>query len=95
MGYRDHGYKPNIRVIPLQVIPKPVTGTRTVLQQSPDYDGPSTVIVNVTAEGNSTDERINYICGKCGALLVRGAFRGQLQNIVLHCSKCDSYNNLP
>lgn len=90
MGYGDHSQKPKATVISLNVIPRPERAENLV----PDPKK-SSVLFNVTEEGNPGPERINYICGKCGALLIKGAAKGQFSRLVLHCNKCDSYNDLP
>jgi len=93
IGYVEHSRRPKTNVISLKVISKPEKGTRTVLETSPDAK--SSMIIRVTWEGNPGPKGINYIFGKCGALLIVGAARNQIRNVVLHCRNCDSYNDLP
>ena len=35
---------------------------------------------------------IDYACGKCGAILMH-ADRGQVHNLMIHCTECGSYNS--
>ena len=64
--------------IKLSVIPEPAEGTRTV------FKGETKPLMR---SAGST----NYLCGKCGEILVKG---GQAKNIVLRCPSCGSYNEL-
>ena len=35
---------------------------------------------------------VDYVCGDCGAVLMH-AERGQVHNLVIHCTGCGSYNS--
>jgi DNA-directed RNA polymerase subunit RPC12/RpoP len=35
---------------------------------------------------------VDYICGDCGAVLMH-AEQGQVDNLVVHCTECGSYNS--
>lgn len=83
--------QPGNREIRLRDIPKPAEGTRTVLKTPPEATSP--VLVR-GAEDVPLSERVDYLCGKCGAKLVEGVGENQIQNMVLHCNRCDSYNDV-
>lgn len=68
----------------LKIIPKPEPQTRTVLEPKPN--------VIPVIKGNGT---IDLLCGNCGETLVEGITDGQIRNIVIHCPKCCSYNEIP
>ena len=64
----------------LRTISKVATNTRTILDP-------------ITAEALPIMKRkgdINLLCCNCGAVLVRGIYRGQIRRIVVHCSICTS-----
>jgi DNA-directed RNA polymerase subunit RPC12/RpoP len=69
----------------LEVIPKPAEGTRSVLVTDRTDDD----FFYMT--GEFTDD--SYECGSCGRPLVRGVRPGTLQDIVLRCPRCGSYND--
>jgi len=71
--------------IKLNIVPKPLPNTRTVLEFSKDFQGPF-----FRGEGD-----IDYICGNCGYVLAEGLKEGQIRNIVVHCPKCGMYNEFP
>lgn len=66
--------------IKLKVVPEPAKGTAAIIQgdKSPLLRG----------EG-----QFNYLCGKCGAILLKGIEKGQVRGIVLRCPKCGSFND--
>lgn len=68
--------------IKLSVIPKPREGSRTMIESkvSPAFKG---------------EADVDYICGECGAILAEKVRRGQIKNIVIHCPKCEQYNEFP
>jgi hypothetical protein len=70
--------------IPMKVIPESEVHGRAVLTKK---DG-DTVIVRGNGE-------YSYTCGKCQKVLLENIIENQLQNIVLKCGSCESYNNLP
>jgi hypothetical protein len=69
------------RLIPLQVIPEPDPETRSVLQAM----GPTPLF-------RGTESSVAYTCGSCNAPLVIGVDIGRLQNVVLGCGSCNSFN---
>ena len=40
---------------------------------------------------NASDHTVDFLCGKCGAVLLYGE-RGQVHNVTIHCLACGSYN---
>lgn len=78
---------------PLRVIPEPKEGTRTVFYR-PLGEPDSSVFFIVTDVANTSPEKIDYVCGKCGTPLITGAREGQFKNLVLHCNQCESYNDM-
>ena len=69
----------------LKIIPKPKTGTRTVLLTKPGQGLPL-----FSGEGN-----VDMVCGKCSVVLVHAIIEGQIRNIVLQCPVCRFYNEIP
>jgi len=69
------------RVLP--IISRPEPGNRVVLEPSP---GVSPVI-------KGTGD-LDLLCGKCRMRLVEGIVEGQVQNIVIRCPNCESYNEI-
>jgi phage FluMu protein Com len=67
----------------LKVIPEPEPNTRAVLAPAPR------VSPAIKGTGN-----IDLLCGKCREILVEGIVEGQIQNIVIRCPKCESYNEV-
>ncbi len=67
----------------LQVIPEPDPNTRAVHVLT----GAGTVLIAGDARGLSMD------CGKCGASLVVGLRREQVQGVVLKCNSCGAFND--
>ena len=70
--------------IKLRVVSKPVEGSRLLLET--EAGGSPTII---EGQGN-----INLLCGNCSAILAEGIESGQLQDVVLHCAACGSYNDV-
>jgi len=68
--------------VPLEVIEEPDPGTRTVFQGH----GESSVIFR------GTESAVAYTCGSCDAPLVVGVDITRIQEIVLGCSQCKSFN---
>lgn len=68
--------------IRLKVIPQPEEGTRTVL-----------AVADRTAiyKGSGSN---NYLCGNCDFVLLEGIDHGQMSNVVLRCSACQSHNEM-
>lgn len=69
----------------LKVITKPPENSRTVLKLDPSNG-------TILLEGNGN---LDMLCGKCHTKLIKGSVEGQLQNLVLYCNNCNSYNNVP
>jgi hypothetical protein len=70
--------------IKLTLASKPESNARIVLD-------PKLAEVLPIIKGNGD---INLLCGKCGTLLIEGIFGGRIKDIIIHCPKCDSYNNI-
>jgi hypothetical protein len=68
----------------LKVIPEPDPDTRTVFI----YDGEGTVVFTGYQVG------LALACGSCHSHLVVGMPRENIQNIVIRCKKCGSYNEV-
>ena len=77
--------KPRKRRVVLRTIPKPESGTRTVLDPKIGE-----VLPVIKGAGD-----IDLLCGNCKAILVEGISQGQIRNIVIHCPICRFYNNVP
>lgn len=67
----------------MRVIPEPAPKTRTVLVT--DFQGPA-----VASEGP-----IDYICGTCALVLLKGVAVGMVQKIVVRCGSCGAFNEIP
>jgi len=67
----------------LQVIPEPDPDARSVFTLT----GIGTILIQGDACGLSMD------CGKCGASLIVGLKREQVQGIVLKCNSCGAFND--
>lgn len=66
--------------IKMKVVPKPKKGT-------------GTVIAKKTKEPYFKDEgKDNYVCGKCGHILIADWGEGEIEGICLRCPICESYN---
>lgn len=70
----------------LPVIPEPESGTRVVFIQPP-----SSTSHPFLKGGGPAD----LLCGKCAFQLARGIGSGQIENLVLKCPKCESFNDVP
>jgi hypothetical protein len=77
-------YMPKIK---LQVIEKPPEGATVLKQQS--FFGP------IVAGQDTTENAVDYLCGKCEIVLAKNVRKNQLQNIVLYCNRCGAYNYIP
>lgn len=69
----------------LRVIPEPKPGTRSVIisaSTDPDF-----VFMQGALEG------IEFGCGNCGRILMRGVAPGQVVNVVLKCPSCGHFND--
>lgn len=72
----------NEKNIKLEVIPKPAEGSQAI-------------ITNVKPPIIKGNGNVNYVCGKCGTILIENHTGGaHIINIVLLCSKCGSYNKV-
>ena len=40
---------------------------------------------------NASDHTVDFVCGKCGTLLMHGE-HGQVHNVTIHCLACKSFN---
>jgi hypothetical protein len=67
----------------LTVIPEPSDKVRTILKSG---DPSNTVIIR--SQGN-----YDLLCGKCSSVLAKNVLKDQVQNVVLYCNKCRSYND--
>jgi hypothetical protein len=67
--------------IKLFVIDKPDETKRTIYKVTP----PKTTVIRA-------DGSIDYACGKCNTVLASGVHVGQIDNMVLFCNTCSSYN---
>jgi hypothetical protein len=75
--------------IKLKVIEPPAEGsTATVLMQQ-DAMGPI-----FTGQG-AAENAVDYLCGKCDAVLAKNVRENQLKSIVMYCNKCMAYNRVP
>jgi DNA-directed RNA polymerase subunit RPC12/RpoP len=68
--------------IPARVISKPAMGTRTMIDGS--------FRLPLGRDGG----RDVYTCGACGAILVKGIKRGEIDNSVVQCKHCGKYNEI-
>ena len=66
----------------LRVIPEPEPGSRSLFV----YQGEGTVCFRSYQVG------LALCCGRCGAHLVVGLYRGQLQDLVFKCKACGAFN---
>jgi hypothetical protein len=69
----------------LRVIPKPKSGSRTLLLPK---EGESLPLVECDAD-------LNLLCGNCGAMLVKGIMENQIKNLVILCPICKLFNEIP
>jgi DNA-directed RNA polymerase subunit RPC12/RpoP len=77
---------PQIR---LQVVePPPEGSTATVLMQQ-DVSHP------VFTGHGPVETGVDYLCGKCGAVLALNVREKQFRNIVFSCKGCSSFNRVP
>ena len=64
---------------------------------------PRVILTVVAAPGNrhavsappvliASTHTVNYACGKCGTVLMR-AEEGQVSNLLIRCTVCESYNS--
>lgn len=67
----------------LKLVDKPAHKSRAVIHSRgilPLFEG----------KGNT-----NYLCGRCGIVLVKNAWKFSLSNIVIECPTCQSFNEFP
>jgi predicted RNA-binding Zn-ribbon protein involved in translation (DUF1610 family) len=69
--------------IPLKVISEPDPDTRSVFMKM----GEGTIVFRAFANETA------LTCGKCGEALVVGMERNQVQNLVIKCNDCGSFND--
>jgi hypothetical protein len=72
--------------VSLPVIPEPPSNTRSVLVQQPS----SKPFPYLKSQGPA-----DLLCGRCGFKLATGMGPGQIQNLVLKCPSCESFNDVP
>ena len=71
----------------LRVIPKLSPTKARIVLRTGDGEASSVLITSVG--------HLNYVCGSCGAILLKRVRAGQLgKGIVFHCNQCGSYNQL-
>jgi DNA-directed RNA polymerase subunit RPC12/RpoP len=68
--------------IKLKVIPEPAKGTRAIIRRD-------------KAPLMRSEGPVNYVCGKCGTVLLESIQKGQVTGIVLRCPQCGSFNDTP
>lgn len=71
-------------IISLKIIEEPVRSTRNILTLGP--------LETRFFIGNGIT---NYLCGKCKCLLADSIDDNSLSDLVLKCSNCQSYNEIP
>ena len=77
--------EPNItQSIKLSLITEPDPGTRSVFEK--------TSLGTIVFSGN--DSNIAFVCGKCDSQLIVGVNPDTINNIVIQCNKCMSFNNI-
>jgi hypothetical protein len=67
----------------MKVIPEPKPNTRSVI--APTFKGPA-----IKGEGPHS-----YTCGSCGLTLLKNVECKQVQDIVVRCHECQSFNEIP
>jgi hypothetical protein len=67
----------------MKVIPEPASNTRTIVES---------FSANPVLEGESANQ---YVCGACGEVLIDHVPHDEIQNIVVRCSKCKAFNEVP
>src|SRR5215213_3821606 len=70
------------RHLSLEVVPAPPPGTASVLE----------VVGQDAVAVAGTDTEISYDCGKCSNPLMAGIRIEQVENIIIRCGACGSYN---
>lgn len=66
----------------MQVVPPQDLGGRTPLE--------TPVAPAITGKGEN-----DYVCGTCGSTLMQHVRYTQVRDLVLHCSRCGSTNEVP
>lgn len=74
-----------IKGIELNIIEKPELMSRVVI-----FSQNKNIFPFYKGKGN-----INFLCGKCKTLLAERVWKLSLNNIVVHCPSCQSYNEFP
>lgn len=69
--------------IKMSVIPDPPKNTRPIL--APTFTGPA-----IKSYGD-----LNYSCGYCATVLLKNVSYKQVQNMVVKCGECSSFNEVP
>lgn len=67
----------------LRLVNKPPNMSRAVIHSKD-------VLPLFKGEGNT-----NYLCGQCGAILARYAWKFAISNVVVECPSCQSFNEFP
>ena len=71
--------------IQMKIIKPPKKGSRAILKSGE----PSKDFIFIVGEGDT-----DYACGKCGNIICKNIFEGQIKNIVFVCPKCNTYNEI-
>jgi hypothetical protein len=69
-----------------KVIPKPDNERDILNMQFPNDEENQPLI---TGSGD-----ISIFCGSCSRILCRNLTEGQVQNVVIRCNRCKSYNDI-
>ena len=69
----------------LGLISKPAPKTRAII-----HSEDKNVLPLLKGQGN-----VNYLCGKCEAIIAERIWKLSLGNIVVECPSCQSYNEFP
>jgi hypothetical protein len=68
--------------VAMRTIPEPARGTRAVFSGR----GAGTIAFH------GEEEALSFLCGKCSSTLAKNVKGGQLNNLVLKCNQCGTYN---
>ena len=72
----------DVPTIAMRVILKPNEDAQTVMR--------FTGLPGIKGEGT-----VSYTCGKCSTMLIENVSTGEVQDVVILCSACNSYNEMP
>jgi hypothetical protein len=79
------------RTIRMSPVPRP-GDDRCLVEMGSDASPDETVYF---IGSGPTKGHTDYVCGSCGAILVKGVRPGTIQNIVLYCVRSKTYNDTP